>query len=83
MTDIRDHAGLDGFLAENGYLDPAVEAARARAMVWQIAQKATRQEQPGAPTLAGLSAMVARSAAHALDMDEDALMRLLRNHRPH
>ena len=83
MTDIRGCTGLDAFLAGNGYLDQAMEAARVRAMVWQIAQKAVRQAQSGALTLADLSATVTRSAARTLDMGEDELARLLRSHRPH
>jgi hypothetical protein len=83
MTNLHDQNGLEGSPAENGYLDLAIEAARARAMVWRLAQKAVQEKRSEAMTLAGLSAMVTRSAALTLGMDEDELAQLLRSHRPH
>jgi hypothetical protein len=60
-----------------------VEAAKARALVWQLMHEAVQAQPPQARTPAGLSAAVTREAARILGMDEDELVRLLRNHPPH
>lgn len=60
-----------------------VEAAKARALIWQLMHEAVQANPSRAATLADLSALVTRSAARILGMDEDDLVRLLRDHPPH
>ena len=60
-----------------------MQAAKARALVWQLMHEAVQANPSRVTTLADLSAAVTRSAARILDMDEDDLVRLLRDHPPH
>ena len=60
-----------------------VEAAKARALVWQLMDEAVQANPPQVTTLADLSATVTRSAARILGMSEDELVQLLRDHPPH
>lgn len=60
-----------------------VDAAKARALVWQLMHEAVQAQPSRTTNLADLSAAVTRSAARILGMDEDDLVRLLRDHPPH
>lgn len=60
-----------------------MEAAKARALVWQLMHEAVQANPSHATTLADLSATVTRSAARILGVDEDDLVQLLRDHPPH
>ncbi|HEY0297050.1 MAG TPA: hypothetical protein VGC69_17095 [Bordetella sp.] len=83
MKNLRGKASFDDFLAEYGYLDPATEAARARAIVWQLAQGISLAGLSETGTIKGLSQILARSATLALGMAEEELVRLLKNHSAH
>lgn len=83
MKSMRGPIGPEDFFAKDSHLDSAMAATGARALVWQLMHEAVQTHPSHSTTLADLSAAVTRSAARILDMSEDDLAQLLRDHPAH